>query len=197
MVLLLPLLEGTDGKVKMSKSYPEHCINLTDAANEMFGKLMSVPDSLIIRYEQLLTPITEDQLAYHQQHLGLPVESGGLNPRDIKAAMAKWIITQYHGQEAANQAEEAFNKQFRDREIPEEIPELALQAGESFSIVSIMAEHGLAPSRGEARRLIQGGGVKLDQSEKIADTEATIQGQPGESRVLQVGKRRFLRLNFQ
>ncbi len=192
MVLLMPLLEGTDGKIKMSKSYPEHCINLTDSAEDMYGKLMSIPDELMPRYELLLGLLSEEQIAEQKQQM----QTLDLNPRDIKMHMARYIISQYHSPEDAARAEQSFITRFQKRDIPEDIPELILTGDQSYGLTTLLTEHALAPSRNEARRLIQGGGVKLD-GEKLDDAEMHLAGMPGTTMVLQVGKRKFLRLNFQ
>lgn len=190
MVLLMPLLEGTDGKIKMSKSYPEHCINLTDTPEDMFGKLMSIPDPLLGRYELLLGLLNEAQLDEQTQQ----ITSGQLNPRDVKVYMAKYLIGLYHGTDAAERAEQDFITRFQKRDIPQDIPDVSLAAGEPHLLTGLMVTHQLAPSRNEARRLIQGGGVKLN-GDKIEDPEHTLSLSPGEQVVLQVGKRKFVRLN--
>lgn len=190
MVLLMPLLEGTDGKVKMSKSYPENCINLTDSAEEMYGKLMSIPDAMIVRYEMLLNLLTPEQLVEQEQQM----KNGEVNPRDLKMHLAKFLVSQYHSAEDADHGEQAFITKFQKRDIPDDIPELSLAPG--IGLTALMVEQQLAPSRNEARRLIQGGGVKLD-GEKVFDIEAQLNAASGASVVLQVGKRKFLRLNFQ
>ncbi|HEY9746677.1 MAG TPA: tyrosine--tRNA ligase [Oculatellaceae cyanobacterium] len=191
MVLLMPLLEGTDGKIKMSKSYPDHCINLTDDPENMFGKLMSIPDELLPRYELLLGLLNEQQI----EEQVAQIQRGELNPRDIKMHLAKYLIAQYHDSEAADQAEQAFITKFQKRDIPDEMPEVAVAAGTGHLVAALMVEHGLAPSRNEARRLIQGGGVKLN-GEKVSDVDAVLERATGDSVVLQVGKRKFIRLNF-
>ena len=195
LVLLLPLLEGTDGKVKMSKSYPENCINLTDSPNELFGKLMSIPDSMIIRYETLLTQLPPQQLKQHAEMLADPA-GYGINPRDMKVGLAKFIVASFHNGEAAEQAEEAFNALFRDKALPTEMPEHSLASGTEHSLIELLVETGLAPSKSEARRLIQGGAVKLNGETKVEDVLATVSGKPVETLVLQVGKRKFIRLLF-
>ena len=192
MVLLMPLMEGTDGKVKMSKSYPEHCINLTDTPEDMFGKMMSIPDELLPRYEILLGLLNEEQIVDQATQF----KSGELNPRNVKVHLAKYLIGQYHGQDDADRAEQDFITRFQKREIPEDIPELSLAADTAHGITQLLIDNDMAPSRNEARRLIQGGGVKLG-GEKVADPDATIQQAAGTDIVLQVGKRKFLNLKFQ
>ncbi len=191
-VLLMPLIEGTDGKVKMSKSYPEHCINLTDSPQEMFGKLMSIPDTLIIPYLEYLTSCSPDIIS----QIKFKLNTGSSNPRDIKAELAKWIVGEYYSKEDATGAEEAFIRQFKKNEIPEDIPELVLQSNQHYHLPTLMAEQQMASSKSEARRLIQGEGVKLD-NQKISDTDYEFQGKPQQDMILQVGRRRFLRLRFQ
>ncbi len=192
MVLLMPLLEGTDGKIKMSKSYPDHCINLTDTPEDMYGKLMSIPDPLIARYELLMGLLNEVQLEEQARQM----QSGELNPRDLKMHLAKYLVSLYHNNEDSEKAEQAFITRFQKRDIPDDIPEISLQAGTDLPLTGLMTEQQLAPSRNEARRLIQGGGVKLN-GEKVIDTETQINFAAGTSLVLQVGKRKFLKLNFQ
>ncbi len=191
-VLLLPLIEGTDGKVKMSKTYPDHCINLTDPPKIMFGKLMSIPDALILRYLELLTACSEELLI--QMKVGM--EIGEINPRDVKAELAKWLVTEYYSRDESNAAAEAFRKQFQEQEIPKDIPEACLQADLHYHLPTVMVEHEMAPSKAEARRLIQGGGVRLD-SQKIQDTDFEFNGKARQEMILQVGRRRFLKLVFQ
>lgn len=201
MVLLMPLLEGTDGKVKMSKTYAEHCINLTATPDEMFGKLMSIPDALIVRYEALLTNIDPEQLARHEAWFATPATMP-VNPRDLKLSLASWVVAQYHGAEAGQLAQEHFIKQFSQRQIPEDLPEITLPPGD-YPLVDLLVTHNLQPSKGEARRLIQGGGLKRrhpetpdKDPEKLADPAASLQGVAGEQVIIQVGKRVFVKLNF-
>lgn len=201
MVLLMPLLEGTDGKIKMSKSYPEHCINLTDRPEEMFGKLMSVPDEMITRYEGLLTKISQKELDEKTAKLGKPVSEGGLNPRDAKATLAKWIVAQYYTEAEADAAEQHFINLFRNKQLPDDMPEITLAAGTEHHLPTLIVEHQLAPSKGEARRLVQGGGVRLIEGEavegsKVTDPDFQLTGTAGQTLVLQVGKRKFIRIHF-
>ncbi len=185
LVILLPLLEGTDGVVKMSKTYPEHCISLTDSAKDMFGKLMSIPDNMITRYFSLLTDATKDELeAYDKQ-----IEDGSINPRNIKMKLAHQITEEYHGKEGADKALEEFINVVSNKGIPEDIQEVKVEQGKN--ILDLITELKFTASRGEAKRLIQGGGVKID-GEKITDMGYTISFE--ESVVLQAGKRKFAKL---
>lgn len=185
LVILLPLLEGTDGVVKMSKTYPEHCISLTDSAKDMFGKLMSIPDNMITRYFSLLTDATKEELeAYDKQ-----IEDGSINPRNIKMKLAHQITEEYHGKEGADKAQEEFINVVSNKGIPEDIQEVKVEQGKN--ILDLITELKFTASRGEAKRLIQGGGVKID-GEKITDMGYTISFE--ESVVLQAGKRKFAKL---
>lgn len=185
LVILLPLLEGTDGVVKMSKTYPEHCISLTDSAKDMFGKLMSIPDNMITRYFSLLTDATKDELeAYDKQ-----IEDGSINPRNIKMKLAHQITEEYHGKEGADKAQEEFINVVSNKGIPEDIQEVKVEQGKN--ILDLITELKFTASRGEAKRLIQGGGVKID-GERITDMGYTISFE--ESVVLQAGKRKFAKL---
>lgn len=185
LVILLPLLEGTDGVVKMSKTYPEHCISLTDSAKDMFGKLMSIPDNMITRYFSLLTDATKEELeAYDEQ-----IEDSSINPRNIKMKLAHQITEEYHGKEGADKAQEEFINVVSNKGIPEDIQEVKVEQGKN--ILDLITELKFTASRGEAKRLIQGGGVKID-GEKITDMGYTISFE--ESVVLQAGKRKFAKL---
>ena len=185
LVILLPLLEGTDGVVKMSKTYPEHCISLTDSAKDMFGKLMSIPDNMITRYFSLLTDATKEELeAYDKQ-----IEDDSINPRNIKMKLAHQITEEYHGKEGADKAQEEFINVVSNKGTPEDIQEVKVEQGKN--ILDLITELKFTASRGEAKRLIQGGGVKID-GEKITDMGYTISFE--KSVVLQAGKRKFAKL---
>ncbi len=185
LVMLLPLLEGTDGVVKMSKTYPEHCISLTDSAKDMFGKLMSIPDNMITRYYSLLTDATKDELETYDKQIA----DGTINPRNIKMQLAHTITEEYHGKEGADKAQEEFINVVSNKGIPEDIEEVRVEDGKN--ILDLLTELKFAASRGEAKRLIQGGGVKID-GEKIADMGYTFAIK--DSVVLQAGKRKFAKL---
>ena len=185
LVMMLPLLEGTDGVVKMSKTYPEHCISLTDSAKDMFGKLMSIPDTLITRYYSLLTDVSQEELVKMDKE----IESGSINPRDIKMKLAHLITEEYHGKDGADKAQEEFINVVSNKGIPEDIESVKIDAEKS--ILDLLVELSFVQSKGEAKRLIQGGGVKLD-GEKLSDMAYTVK--PGMDVVLQAGKRKFAKL---
>lgn len=185
LVMLLPLLEGTDGVVKMSKTYPEHCISLTDSDVDMFGKLMSIPDNMISRYFSLLTDATKEEL----ETIDRQVAEGSVNPRDIKMKLAYTITKEYHGEEGAKHGQEAFINIVSNKGIPDDIEEIQGMNGKG--ILDVLTELKFVQSKGEAKRLIQGGGVKVD-GEKIADMTYTFDIK--ESVVLQAGKRKFAKL---
>lgn len=185
MVMLLPLLEGTDGVVKMSKTYPEHCISLTDSAKDMFGKLMSIPDTLITRYYELLTDISDKEL----KSIDESIKSNSINPRDIKLKLAHTITEEYHGKDGADKAQAEFINVVSNKGIPEDIAEVKIDSGKS--IIDVLVDLKFVQSRGEAKRLIQGGGVKLD-GEKISDMAYIVN--ISEPVVLQAGKRKFAKL---
>lgn len=185
MVMLLPLIEGTDGLVKMSKTYPEHCISLTDSANDMFGKLMSIPDTLIPKYYDLLTDITPEDLKSIEEQL----ESGNINPRNIKLQLAHTITEEYHGKENADKAQEEFINVVSNKGIPQDIPSVTIENGKG--ILDLLLDLKFVQSKGEAKRLIQGGGVKIDGN-KISDPNYTVN--IDSEVVLQAGKRKFAKL---
>ena len=185
MVMLLPLIEGTDGLVKMSKTYPEHCISLTDSANDMFGKLMSIPDTLIPKYYDLLTDITPEDLKSIEEQL----ESGNVNPRNIKLQLAHTIKEEYHGKENADKAQEEFINVVSNKGIPQDIPSVTIENGKG--ILDLLLDLKFVQSKGEAKRLIQGGGVKIDGN-KISDLNYTVN--IDSEVVLQAGKRKFAKL---
>src|SRR5688572_15611513 len=164
-ILTMPMLEGTDGVRKMSKSYG-NSINFSDSADEMFGKTKSIPDDVNYRYFLLATKVKD--LA----DIKASLHAGTENPRNIKVRLAKEIIKQFHDEAAAHAALERFELMFVKKEVPDDIPEVSL-GSEPRSVVDIIVEHKLAASKSDARRLIQGGGVSLD-GEKISDEKALV-----------------------
>lgn len=182
-IITCALLVGLDGKEKMSKSLDNY-IAVNDSPAEMFGKVMSIPDSLIINYFKLCTDLTDGEIAKFGKQL-----EAGLNPRDIKFKLAREITTLYHNQEKAEQASKAFNQIHQKKQLPDQIEEVKL-AGE-FEITKLITQLKLASSNGEARRLVEQGGVKIDGA-VINEITAQVKTHPG--MVIQVGKRRFLKI---
>lgn len=177
-----PIIEGTDGVKKMSKSLGNY-IGLTFAPEDMFGKIMSIPDSLIEKYLTLLTRVPAETIR--------DLLSPGKNPRDAKAHLARTIVDRFHGAGAGAAAEEAFRKQFSQKEVPEHIEEVEIGPEKVVWIVKIVLAAKLAPSGSEARRLVTQGAVSLD-GVAVTDPQAQIPVRSGI--VIQVGKRRFARI---
>lgn len=184
-ILTVPLIEGTDGKLKMSKSYDNY-IAFDDSPRDMFGKIMSIPDSLMMKYFRLLTDKSDAELAEYDRKL----LNNAVNPRDIKLALAVEITSQFFGRETALNAQEEFISIFRNKELPEEMPEIKLPA-ESISIVDLLVSHANISSRSEARRLIDQGGVRVND-EVLDDIHSVLAVSEGD--VLRIGKKRFYRL---
>jgi tyrosyl-tRNA synthetase len=190
-VLTMPLLEGLDGVNKMSKSLGNY-VGISEAPREIYGKLMSISDPLMIRYYELLSDVDLATLTRVQR--GVSGEADGWHPMEAKRALAREMVARYHGLEAAASAEHDFLQQFRQKEIPADIPVLHLGAGGPVWICRLLGEAGLVESNGEARRLIQQGGVKLN-GEKVVDADLELEAR-GEL-ILQAGKRRYARIIFQ
>jgi tyrosyl-tRNA synthetase len=186
VIITTPLLEGLDGVQKMSKSLNNY-IGIDEAPNEMFGKVMSVSDDLMWRYYELLTDISIDEINV----LKMKCESGAENPRNLKVALAASIIADFHSKDAARDAEEDFNRRFVKKEIPDEIEEKSI-AGGTYRLAELLTDTGLAASKGEAKRLIEQGGVKIN-GEKASATGAEVKID-SEGALFQVGKRKFLRI---
>jgi tyrosyl-tRNA synthetase len=188
--LTLPLLEGLDGVQKMSQSLGNY-VALREKPDVMFGQLMSIPDSLITRYGLLAADFDEAGLA----ELEAAATEGGPAAGSAKRRMARRVVEMYHGSEAAEGAEAAFDRQFKQHKAPEDVPEARLPSDAveqgKVSLPRLLADLSLASSRGEARRLIAQGGVRID-GERVGDEEVSVESLVGA--VLQVGKRRFVRL---
>lgn len=190
VAVITPLLEGTDGVQKMSKSLGNY-IGIDEPPSEMFGKVMSISDDLMWRYYELLTDLTFDQIAV----LRSGAENGKKNPREIKAELAKLIITDFHSAAAANAAEEEFDRIFKRKEAPDAISTLEVQTdGGPWALPRLLVSTGLAPSVAEARRLIEQGGVRVNGERQTNDSGAVYDIRSGDELLLQVGKRRFLRV---
>jgi tyrosyl-tRNA synthetase len=183
----MPLLVGTDGVEKMSKSYNNY-IGISDTAQDIFGKTLSIADNMIYTYYELASDVSNDELISVKTKLADP----GINPRDIKRALARTFVRMYHSEEAAVQAQEEFDKIFIKKEIPDEIEEVSL-SGEikEISLLDLILKVNFAPSKGEARRLVQQGGVTVN-GEKVDDIAAIIK-LDGEI-ILKVGKRKFVKI---
>ncbi|MBI5230584.1 MAG: tyrosine--tRNA ligase [Coriobacteriales bacterium] len=188
VALTLPLLEGTDGVQKMSKSYGNY-IGLTDAPEEMFGKVMSIPDELMVKYYRLATALTVDEVDAIEASLS----DGSAHPNQMKRRLAREIVALYHGSNESTTAEEAFDRVFKRHELPEDIPEVRVELADEVYLPAVMQSAGLASSAGEARRLIDQGGVKLEGAPVAArqyiHARVDIDGV-----VIQVGKRRYARI---
>jgi len=186
VILTTPLLEGLDGVQKMSKSLNNY-IGIDEPASEMFGKVMSISDELMWRYYELLTDLPVDEMNARR----FRCESGAENPRDAKVDLAKMIIADFHSKSDADAAEEEFKRRFVEKQVPDEIDETRVTAG-SYKLAELLVSTGLAASKGEARRLIEQGGVRVN-GEKASNTAAEIAIGDGEV-LFQVGKRKFLRV---
>ncbi|MBX3663283.1 MAG: tyrosine--tRNA ligase [Burkholderiales bacterium] len=185
-ILTMPLLEGLDGVNKMSKSLGNY-VGIQEAPNEIFGKLMSVSDELMWRYIELLSFEALETIRGWRDEV-----RGGRNPRDIKVMFAQEIVTRFHGADAARAALDDFEARFRRDELPADMPEVKLSAGDDgLPIAAVLKQAGLTPSTSDALRMLAQGGVKLD-GEKISDKSLKLVA--GTTAVLQVGKRKFARV---
>ncbi len=179
-VMTMPLLEGLDGVRKMSKSLGNY-VGLTDKSEDMYGKLMSVPDQLMVRYYELLTNATPEEIA--------AVKSGGLHPMEAKKRLARTLVAEYHGEAAAARAEQYFESKFQRREIPASAQ--VYRIAEDLWICELMKQLQFTPSTSEARRLVSQGAVRVDGR---TVTDVNFRFVPGEHKVLEVGKRRVARI---
>lgn len=187
---LMPILVGLDGQKKMSKSLGNY-IGITDAPGDMYGKAMSIPDEVMIQYFELATDFPAEEV----REMEAALKDGSLHPRDAKMKLARRIVTMYHGEQAAAQAEEEFKRIFQQRSIPEDIPEIAVDpawlSDGKISVAKLLVNAGLAPSASEAKRLLEQGGVKWNDG-KLTDPRQMVE--PTDGVVIQVGKRKFARL---
>jgi tyrosyl-tRNA synthetase len=189
VVLMMPLLEGLDGVNKMSKSLGNY-IGIVEPAREQFGKLMSISDTLMWRYFELLSARSNAEIAALKQAV-----AEGRNPRDIKVELAQEIITRFHSRAAAEDALADFEARFQRNAIPDDIPEVTLDvAAEGLGIAQVLRQAGLTASTSEALRMIEQGGVRLD-GEKLSDKGLVLAA--GQTVVLQVGKRKFAKVRTQ
>ena len=186
-ILMMPLLEGLDGVNKMSKSLGNY-IGITEPPREIFGKLMSISDTLMWRYFDLLSFRTAQEIAGFRQAV-----SDGANPREYKVLLAQEIVARFHTEAAAREALEEFESRFRRGVLPEDMPELALSlAGAQLSLVQVLKQSGLTASTSEALRMIEQGGVRIN-GERVSDKGLVVSAG---TIVLQVGKRKFARISL-
>ena len=184
VILTLPVLEGIDGTQRMSKTLGNY-VGIDEPPDEMFGKVMSIPDELILKYFTLVTDYSVEQLKDVRKRLDDPAA----NPMEIKKELARTIVSMYHSEEAALEAQKKFEKVFSEREIPEDIPVVVLK-DDSFELVKALADNGVVSSRSEARRLIIQGAVKVDK-QKVSDINYRFV--KGKEYIVKVGKRRFVK----
>ncbi len=184
VIITLPLLEGTDGVEKMSKSYGND-IGLTDSPEDMYGKSMSISDEMIVKYFVLAGDVETDTISRVIEQLNDPSQ----NPRDVKRELARTVVALYHGDEAAIAAENHFDQVIVNKEIPDEIEEAMLES--DIPLIDLLANKKLTKSKGDARRMVKQGAVRID-GEKISDMDLVLS--KGKEVVIKVGKRRFLRV---
>jgi len=184
-IVTMPLLEGLDGVNKMSKSLGNY-VGITEPPGEIFGKLMSISDTLMWRYIELLSFQPMDVVHKWRAEI-----EGGRNPRDVKVAFAKEIVERFHGRLAAAKAEADFDARFREGAVPDDMPEVTVQGGAGGIVIAqVLKQAGLTPSTSEALRMIDQGGVRID-GERAADKALKL---GAGTYVLQVGKRKFARV---
>ena len=184
-IIKMPILEGLDGVQKMSKSLGNY-IGISEAPSEMYGKAMSIPDELMMRYFMLVTDMSIEE----QEQLGKDLESGAAHPRDVKMKLAHTIVRLYHGEEAANFGQEEFVRVFQKHAMPTDIPEYKVAfTEEPVFVPQLLSDAGLTASNGEARRSIKAGAFKID-GEKCNEEHIVLK----DGMVLQVGKRKFIKI---
>ncbi|TXK85579.1 tyrosine--tRNA ligase [Paenibacillus sp. N3.4] len=192
IAILMPLLEGLDGVQKMSKSLRNY-IGIDEQPNEIFGKTMSIPDTLMLKYYELTTSISNESLDELRQKL----DAGTLHPKDAKMQLAKVYVQMYHGDQAAAEAEQHFITVFQKRALPNEIDEVQFDSSEldmgGISIINLLVAIGLQSSKGEARRSVEQGAVKINEL-RIANIHEQILLQDGD--IIQVGKRKIVKVRL-
>lgn len=189
VVITMPLLEGLDGVNKMSKSLGNY-IGITEPADDIYGKVMSISDTLMFRYYELLSDLPADQI----EVLASDMKDGAVHPKDVKKKLARELTARFYGEDSALKAEESFEQVFKHHGLPENIPEITLdKAGGEVWLPKLLVEAGLTESTSEARRLIKQQAVSLD-NEKVLDTDYNVQ--PEGEVLIKVGKRRFAKISF-
>jgi tyrosyl-tRNA synthetase len=194
IAITMPILAGTDGVQKMSKSLGNY-IGVNEDPKNIFGKIMSIPDSIMIDYFRLLTRISEKEIDKIKNDL----EKDNINPSFIKRKLARTIVLNLYNEEEADNSEENFNKLFREKSLPDEIDTYIINkndlSNDSIKIVQLLTDSGLCSSNSESRRMIEQGGVKFD-SEKVSDINMVIPLDDIDSKIIQKGKRGFIRLKL-
>ena len=188
IVLTMPLLEGLDGVNKMSKSLGNY-IGITEAANDIYGKTMSVTDELMFRYYELLSDLSSDDIEELKQGL----EQGKLHPKEIKQKLASELTARFHSEEEAVQAQQNFENVFAKHDLPDDMPTFKLSSDEPVWLPKLMVDSGLVSSTSDGRRMIKQNAVSID-GEKVGDTNFEIE--PAGDLILKVGKRRFCKVVF-
>ncbi len=183
--LMMPLLVGTDGSMKMSKSYDNY-IGIDEPANEMYGKSLSIPDDLIFPYFELVTDVPAEELPALRENIGK-------DPRNTKHHLAFTITRMYHGEEAAAAARKHFEETVIKKNIPDDAPVIEFKSGSEHRLMDIIADAGLTGSNGETKRMMKQGGISINE-DKISDPNHSIQFSEGDELELKVGKRKFARL---
>ncbi|MBM7855102.1 tyrosyl-tRNA synthetase [Desulfohalotomaculum tongense] len=190
VALMMPILEGLDGVNKMSKSLNNY-VGINEAPGEMYGKVMSMPDELLVRYFELVTRVPVEEV----REIEAGLKDGRLHPRDVKMRLAREIVTIYHGEEEARQAEEAFKRVFQKRELPEEIPQFKVtgevKEGDQVVLPKLLVQAKLVVSSSEARRMVKQNAVKIN-GQLVTDPNLRFTPEPGT--VIKVGKRKFVKL---
>jgi tyrosyl-tRNA synthetase len=185
-IITMPLLEGTDGVQKMSKSLG-NSIGVMDSPGEMFGKIMSISDDLMWRYFELLSDIAASDLKTFRDQ----AVSGEMNPKHIKVQLGKELVTRYHSEDAAEQAAQEFENVFKDKNLPTDIPTIKTWGGEPRWIGKVLVDSKVCPSTSDAKRMIKQGAVSVD-GEKVTDENLALNGD--QEYMIKVGKKRFLKI---
>jgi tyrosyl-tRNA synthetase len=189
VVITMPLLEGLDGVNKMSKSLGNY-IGITETADDIYGKVMSISDTLMFRYYELLSDLSAADI----EILAQDMNDGRMHPKDVKKKLARELTARFYGEEDSARAESSFEQVFKHHGLPDTIPELVLkEADGEIWLPKLLVEAGLTNSTSEARRLIKQQAVALND-EKVLDTEFSVQ--PEGEVLVKVGKRRFARVCF-
>ncbi|WP_347552769.1 tyrosine--tRNA ligase [Pseudalkalibacillus hwajinpoensis] len=188
VVLLLPLIEGLDGKEKMSKSKNNY-IGIDEMPNDIFGKTMSIPDELLVKYFELTSNLTIDEVSQVKSQL----ENGTLHPKDAKTRLAYSLVEMLYDKEQAEQSKRHFSIVFENKQMPDELPEVFWDRELNIGILDLVKDLDLLPSKSEVRKMVKNGGIRINQ-EKITNPLETILITEGT--VVQVGKRKFVKLKL-